>query len=133
MTIFCNILFTFHIYFKIWKILYMSKSFQMKWINSNLVGFYAFPGKMLKREERERERETESLSRKTISLHVVARIPCLPLAEYAAMLPTIPRRINSVTETRSRVVTPNITRATNERCYISPRRSLHSPILHTWL
>lgn len=44
------------------------------------------------------------------------------------MLPTIPRRINSVTETRSRVVTPNITRATNERCYISPRRSLSPPL-----
>lgn len=44
------------------------------------------------------------------------------------MLPTIPRRINSVTETRSRVVTPNITRATNERRCIPP--DLAIPLVH---
>jgi len=67
-----------------------------------------------------RESEREQSFRKTISLHVVARVLLLPLAEYAAMLPTIPKRINSVTETRSRVVTPNITRAANEYRCVSP-------------
>jgi len=65
-------------------------------------------------------REERRPSRKTISLHVVAWIRRFSLVEHIVMLPTIPRRINSITEIHSRVVTPNITRATNERrCILS--------------
>lgn len=82
----------------------------------------AFPDKMLKRGG-------TPLSKNNIITCRHVNPACL-IGQHIAMLPTIPRRINSITETHSRIVTPNIIRTTNERRCILPlsRWSLyHSP------